>query len=75
MSDTPMKLIVDVAKGTHEYVALTPAEIAERDQAAAQAAVEQAAKEPCGMWYEPDKKVDLIRQIVQGKFDNDAINF
>ena len=40
-----MKLIVDVAKGTHEYVALTPAEIAERDQAAAQAAVEQAAKE------------------------------
>jgi hypothetical protein len=36
MSDTPMKLIVDVAKGTHEYVALTPAEIAERDQMAAE---------------------------------------
>lgn len=44
MSDTPMKLIVDVAKGTHEYVALTPAEIAERDQAAAQHAVEEAER-------------------------------
>jgi sugar-specific transcriptional regulator TrmB len=39
-----MKLIVDVAKGTHEYVALTPAEIAERDQAAAQHAVEEAER-------------------------------
>lgn len=45
MSDTPMKLIVDVAKGTHEYVALTPAEIAERDQMAAQHAAEQAERE------------------------------
>jgi len=49
MSDTPMKLIVDVAKGTHEYVALTPAEIAERDQMAAEAEerrlIEEAAKE------------------------------
>ena len=40
-----MKLIVDVAKGTHEYVALTPAEIAERDQMAAQHAAEQAERE------------------------------
>jgi hypothetical protein len=44
-----MKLIVDVAKGTHEYVALTPAEIAERDQMAAEAEerrlIEEAAKE------------------------------
>jgi hypothetical protein len=45
MSDTPMKLIVDVAKGTHEYVALTPAEIAERDQAAAQHAVEEVERD------------------------------
>jgi hypothetical protein len=45
MSDTPMKLIVDVAKGTHEYVALTPAEIAERDQMAAQHAAEEAERE------------------------------
>lgn len=40
-----MKLIVDVSKGTHEYVALTPAEIAERDQMAAQHAAEQAERE------------------------------
>jgi len=45
MTDTPKKLIVDVAKGTHEYVDLTPAEIAERDQQAAQAAEEQAIRE------------------------------
>ena len=35
MADTPKKLIVDVTKGTHEYVDLTPAEIAQRDQDAA----------------------------------------
>ena len=45
MTDTPKKLIVDIAKGTHEYVDLTPAEIAERDQMAAQAAVDRAARE------------------------------
>ena len=45
MTDTPKKLIVDIAKGTHEYVDLTPGEIAERDQMAAQAAVDRAARE------------------------------
>jgi len=45
MTDTPKKLIVDVEKGTHEYVDLTPAEIAERDQQAAQAATDRAARE------------------------------
>ena len=45
MTDTPKKLIVDVTKGTHEYVDLTPAEIAERDQLAAQAAADAAARE------------------------------
>ena len=40
-----MKLIVDVAKGTHEYVALTPAEIAERDQQAAEAEAQRLADE------------------------------
>lgn len=35
MADTPKKLIVDLAKGTQEYVDLTPAEIAQRDQDAA----------------------------------------
>ena len=45
MSDTPKKLIVDIAKGTSEYVDLTPAEIAERDQMAAQAEADRAARE------------------------------
>lgn len=45
MSDTPKKLIVDLAKGTQEYVDLTPAEIAERDQMAAQAEADRAARE------------------------------
>jgi hypothetical protein len=41
MSDTPKKLIVDIAKGTSEYIDLTPGEIAERDQQAAQAEVDR----------------------------------
>ena len=45
MTDTPKKLIVDVEKGTHEYVDLTPAEIAERDQMAAQAEADRVARE------------------------------
>ena len=45
MTDTPKKLIVDLEKGTQTYVDLTPAEIAERDQMAAQAAVDQAERE------------------------------
>ena len=45
MTDTPKKLIVDIEKGTHEYIDLTPAEIAERDQMAAQAATDRAARE------------------------------
>jgi hypothetical protein len=45
MTDTPKKLIVDLEKGTQTYVDLTPAEIAERDQMAAQAVVDQAERE------------------------------
>ena len=42
---TEYKLVVDCSTGKQEYVALTPAEIAERDQIAAAAAEEQAARE------------------------------
>lgn len=42
---TEYKLVVDCATGKQEYIALTPAEIAERDQMAAAAAEEQAARE------------------------------
>ena len=39
------KLVVDCATGKQEYIALTPAEIAERDQMAAKAAEEKAARD------------------------------
>lgn len=42
---TQYKLVVDCTTGKQEYVALTPAEIAERDQQAAAAAEEQAKRE------------------------------
>lgn len=42
---TQYKLVVDCATGKQEYIALTPAEIAERDQQAAAAAEEQAKRE------------------------------
>lgn len=45
MADTPKKLIVDLAKGTQEYVDLTPAEIAQRDQDAAAYAEEQLLRD------------------------------
>ena len=42
---TQYKLVVDCTTGKQEYIALTPAEIAERDQQAAAAAEEQAKRE------------------------------
>jgi hypothetical protein len=42
---TQYKLVVDCATGKQEYIALTPAEIAERDQQAAKAAEEQAKRQ------------------------------
>lgn len=41
----PMKLVVDVAKGTQQYVELTAAEIAERDQMAAKAEADRKTRE------------------------------
>ena len=45
MSETPKKLVINVEKGTQEYVDLTPAEIAERDQMQAQAAEDALKRE------------------------------
>jgi len=42
---TEYKLVADCATGKQEYIALTPGEIAERDQMAAAAAEEQAARD------------------------------
>ena len=40
--EKPLKLIVNVEKGTQEYIPLTAAEIAERDQQAAKFAEDEA---------------------------------
>jgi len=45
MSDTPKKLIVDLAKGTQTYVDLTAEEIQQRELDAIQHATEQAERE------------------------------
>jgi hypothetical protein len=45
MSDVPKKLVVNVADGTSQYIDLTPAEIAQRDQDAAAYAEQQAIRE------------------------------
>ena len=45
MDETPKKLIVDLAKGTQEYVDLTVEEIAQREVDAAVAAIEAAEQE------------------------------
>lgn len=45
MAEVPTKLVVDCSTGKTEIIALTAAELAERDQMAAAAAEEAAAKE------------------------------
>lgn len=45
MADTPKKLIVDLEKGTHEYVDLTPQEIAQMDQDRAEAAEQESLRQ------------------------------
>jgi len=45
MSETTKKLVVNVADGTSQYIDLTPAEIAQRDQDAAAYTEQQAIRE------------------------------
>jgi hypothetical protein len=45
MAETPKKLIVDLEKGTQQYVDLTAQEIAEMDQRQAQAAEQELLRE------------------------------
>jgi hypothetical protein len=45
MSDVPKKLVVNVADGTSQYIDLTPAEIAQRDQDSAAYAEELATRQ------------------------------
>ena len=66
MADTPKKLIVDIAKGTHEYVELTPAEIAERDQMAAKA-VEEATQRQLEAERIADLKESAKAKLIAGE--------
>ena len=45
MSDTPVKLVVNVETGEQEYIPLSASEIAEREAMAAQAELDRQAKE------------------------------
>lgn len=45
MTDTPKKLIVDLEKGTQEYVDFTPEEIEQREVDIQAAAIERAERE------------------------------
>lgn len=45
MSDTPMKLVVDLSKGTQEYIPLTPEELEQRAIDAAAAELERQERE------------------------------
>ena len=45
MTDKPKKLVVDLAKGTQEYVDLTPEEINEREIAGIEAATRREEEE------------------------------
>ena len=63
MTDTPKKLVVDVEKGTHEYIDLTPAEIAQLDQdraAAEEARAEREAAEAAKAALKESAKAKLV---------------
>jgi len=45
MTDVPKKLVVDIATGISQYIDLTPAEIAQRDQDAAASAEAEATRQ------------------------------
>jgi hypothetical protein len=66
MTDTPKKLVVDLAKGTQEYIDLTPAEIAERDQMQAAAEERQAQREAEAAAKE-ELKISARAKLVAGE--------
>jgi hypothetical protein len=53
---TDVRIEIDCTTGEQKLVQLTPAEIAERDQMAAQAATEQAAADAAKAQAEADKE-------------------
>ena len=66
MTDTPKKLVVDLAAGTQEYVDLTPQEIAQRDQDIAAAEVRKAEEEAAAQAL-ADLKASAKAKLVAGE--------
>jgi hypothetical protein len=66
MTDTPKKLVVDLAAGTQEYVDLTPQEIAQRDQDIAAAEVRKAEEEAAAEAL-ADLKASAKAKLVAGE--------
>jgi hypothetical protein len=66
MTDVPKKLVVNVADGTSQYIDLTPAEIAQRDQDTA-AAVEAEATRQAEAEAKEALKVSAKAKLVAGE--------
>lgn len=66
MSDTPMKLVVDVAKGTQEYIPLTDAEIQQRELDAIETATRKA-EEDANAQALADLKASAKAKLIAGQ--------
>jgi len=61
MSETPMKLVVDCATGTQQYVPLSAEEIAEREQMAIEAAAAEEAR------LAEEARIDALKTSARAK--------
>jgi uncharacterized protein YceH (UPF0502 family) len=78
MSDTPMKLIVDLSKPEgqrEEYIPLTAEEIAQQQADAAQAAIEKAAFEAEAQAKADAKASAIAKLIALGLTEEEAQAF
>lgn len=66
---TDVRIEVNCATGEQKLVQLTPAEIAERDQQAAQAAEQQATEEAAKAQAEADKEAGKAKLAALGLTD------
>jgi hypothetical protein len=66
MSDTPKKLIVDLAAGTQKYVDLTPEEIQQRELDAIEAATRKA-EEDANAQALADLKASAKAKLIAGQ--------
>ena len=66
MSDTPKKLIVDLAAGTQKYVDLTPEEIQQRELDAIEAATRKAEEDAAALAL-ADLKASAKAKLIAGQ--------